>query len=215
MVPCGLPQDSQRSINRLQGTRVMRLRLPTKWTGFRIMVALAAILLGAGVCNAGPITYQVNQTIRGDSVIGTIQTDGTTGVLGQVNFIAWNLDLNGVGATFNITNANRVVFLTGSDVTATATDLFFDFSASDGGFLLFQQGLSSGAHYYCDASSAGACLQGASVTPQTFADLSFQNAAAAGSQVIGTAASIPEPATLALFGAGLTGLGLMRCRRSA
>ena len=193
----------------------MKLRLATERTGFRVMVALAATLLGAGVCNAGPITYQVNQTIGGGSVFGTIQTDGATGVLGPADFIAWNLDLNGVGATFNITNANSVVFLTGSDVTATATDLFFDFSGSDGGLLLFQQGLFSGAHYYCDASSTGACLQGASVTPQTFADPSFQNVAATGSQVIGTAAAIPEPATLALFGAGLTGLGLMRRRRSA
>ena len=192
----------------------MNLRRWKKRVGFHAAVALTATLLGAGVCNAGPITYHVNQTIGGGSVVGTIQTDGAIGVLGSADITAWNLDLNGPGATFNITNANSVMFMTGSDVTATATDLFFDFSGADGGILLFQQGLFSGAHYYCDATTTAACLQGASVTPQTFANTSFQNVAVAGNHVIGTAAAVAEPAVLAVFGTGLLGLGLVRRRRS-
>ena len=107
------------------------------------------------------------------------------------------------------------MLIVGGDVTATATDLRFNFSGSGGDYLLFQQGLFSGVHYYCDATTTAACYQGASVAPQSYLDPSFQNVALSGSQVIGTVAPIPEPASLALFGAGLLGLGLMRRRRPA
>ena len=193
----------------------MNLTLPIKRTGFYLTFALAATLLGAGVCAASPITYNVNQTIGGGSVTGTIQTDGTIGTIGQGNITAWNLNLNGIGASYNITDANSVVLITGGDVTATAADLRFNFSGSAGDLLLFQQGLFSGMHYTCDATTTATCFQGASVTPQSYQDPSFQNVALTGTQIIGTAAPIPEPASLALFGAGLLGLGLLRRRRSS
>jgi hypothetical protein len=193
----------------------MDLTLPMMRTGFQLILVLAAMLLGAGVCAASPITYNVNVTVGGGSVTGTVQTDGTIGTIGSANITAWNLNLNGLGASYNITDANSVVLITGGDVSATATDLLFNFSGSAGDFLLFQQGLFSGTHYYCAATTLGTCFQGASVTPQSYLDPSFQNAALTGSQIIGTVAPIPEPASLALFGAGLLGLGLMRRRRRA
>ncbi|HME24327.1 MAG TPA: PEP-CTERM sorting domain-containing protein [Acetobacteraceae bacterium] len=188
----------------------MNLKLPMKRTGFHITFALAT-MLGGDICSANPITYNVNQTIGGGGVIGTIQTDGTTGVLATINITAWNLDLNGVGASFNITDANSMVAVVGNDVTATATDLLFDFSGPAGDYLLFEQVLFLGAHYYCDATTNGTCFQGASVAPEAFSDPSFQNVSVSGNQVIAT---IPEPAALALFGAGLVGLGLMRRQKS-
>jgi PEP-CTERM motif len=193
----------------------MDLTLSMKQTGFQVILALAAMLLGTGVCAASPITYNVNLTVGGGSVTGTVQTDGTTGPIGQTNITAWNLNLNGLGASYNITDANSVVLIAGGDVSATTTDLRFDFSGSAGDFLLFQQGLFSGTHYFCAATTLGTCFQGVSVTPQSYLDPSFQNVALAGSQIIGTVAPIPEPASLALFGAGLLGLGLLRRRKPA
>jgi hypothetical protein len=83
--------------------------------------------------------------------------------------------LNGVGASFNLTNSNSGVFVSGSDVTATVTDLFFNYSGTDNGHLLFQVSFGNGFNYYCDSASLTAlCFQGASVVPQEFTDPSAQ-----------------------------------------
>jgi hypothetical protein len=204
--------ETHRSADRLEGSREMSLR---QWTGRaarRAALVLAGTFLGAGVASASPITYDINQAIGGGSVTGTIQTDGATGTLGTTDFLAWSLDLNGVGATYHITDANSSVRVVGSDVTTTARNLFFNFSGSDDGYLLFQQALFSGMHYYCDATSKATCFQGASVTPQAYTDPSFQNVALGGNQIIATA--VPEPATLALFSVALAPLGFALRRKS-
>jgi hypothetical protein len=69
-------------------------KLPTK----RLLLGSAAIslLLGATTANA-TISYSVNQTIGGGSVVGSIQTDGSPGVLGASDITGWNLLLTGLG----------------------------------------------------------------------------------------------------------------------
>jgi PEP-CTERM motif len=194
----------------------MNLYLTTKRTGLHLIFGLITMLLGLSVCGAGPITYSVNQTIGLGNVTGSIQTDGTTGVLGAGNIIGWNLELNGVGASLNLTNLNSVVFVSGADVTATTGDLFFNFSGADQGLLLFQVSLFSGTQYYCDGAPLNfACFQGATVAPQSIFDPSAQHVPVEGNQIIGVAGStsVPEPATLALLALGLAGLGVARRRK--
>lgn len=174
---------------------------------------VAMTLLGVSVCAAAPITYNINQTIGQGSVVGTIQTDGAIGVLATGDVIAWNLTLNGLGATYNITNVNSAVKVTGNDFTATALDLSFNFSGADDGYLLFQDGQFSGMHYYCDATVDDTCFQGASVVPEGFNDASAQNAARSGNLVIATAATAtPEPASIVLLLSGVAGLAASRWR---
>jgi hypothetical protein len=188
--------------------------LPVKAVGILIGLTLGMIAMG-GAVQATPITYNVNQTIGAGGVIGTIQTDGTLGLLSNGNFLTWDLTLNGVGASYHITQADSVVQVVGSDTTATAADLFFNYSGADNGYLLFQQGLFSGMHYWCNATSLGTCFQGATVVPEAFNSPSAQNEPRAGSQVIATAAaSVPEPASLALLCGALAGMGLARLRRA-
>ena len=185
----------------------MTMKFAGKCQARHLSFALVVMLLGAVVCNAS-ITYNVNRTIGAGSVTGFIQTDGTTpGPLFAGNILNWDLTLTDPSATFNINGGNSVVYIQGADVTASTTQLLFNFSGSDNGILLFQQGLFSGNHYYCAATQLGACLQGETVTPISVFS-SYQNVGRSGNVVIG---AVPEPGTLLLMGSSLIGaIGTLR-----
>lgn len=100
--------------------------------------------------------------------------------------------------TFVINTGNSVREIIGSDVTATPSQLLFNFGGSDNGEILFQEGYHSGSHYYCDQAGSGACLTGETVSPSFYT--SGQTVTRSGIQVIG---STPEPGTLVLVGSGL------------
>jgi len=69
-------------------------RLKTTRLGVCHAIAAITMLLGAGVSNANPVTFPVNRTIGSGSAAGTIQTDGTFGILITAN-IAHELGTNG------------------------------------------------------------------------------------------------------------------------
>ncbi|MCW6506693.1 hypothetical protein [Lichenifustis flavocetrariae] len=182
--------------------------------------AFGAIGMGVGTSSAAPITYNINQTIGSGSVVGSIGTDGTLGSLGASNVVDWTLTLTSGMASYVLTSSNSAVVGSGADLMATSSQLLFDYSGTDGGYLLFQQGLYSGNHYYCDAAAGNfACSQGATVAPESNSSPSFQNVGLSGNVVIGTAvSSVPLPAALPLFGVAvltLAGLGYGKSRRKA
>jgi hypothetical protein len=174
----------------------MRSSLALVGTCPRVGALLSLVVLGAAEPSiASPVTYNVDQTIAAGSVIGTIQTDGATGVLGSTDITGWNLELNGLGASINLTNSNSDVVVSGADLTASARDLSFNFSGAADSFLLFQiPPIDSGNFYYCDAvTTASMCgFSGATVVPQNFFDPSTQNVSLTGNQIIGTA-TVPAP----------------------
>jgi hypothetical protein len=143
-------------------------------------------------------------------VIGTITTDGATGVLSASDILAWNLTLYGDGASYTISSPSSSVLVVGSDVVATPTKITFDFSGNDSGYLLFQETLFSGMHYWCSATSLGTCLQSKTVTPQSIFDSTHINEAASGVQTI---AFVPEPSTWMLMGLGFGALALAAARK--
>jgi hypothetical protein len=175
----------------------MKLKVEGKTVGPQLALILVAMLFLVGVSTASPITYSVNRTIAAGSVTGTIKTDGTIGVLTAANVIDWNLTLNDGSSTFVLTGPasgnNSHVFITGSDVTATAAGLSFNFSGVDLGYFLFQVSFGSGQHYYCDATSAGVCSAGERVVPQ---GLPGQLATPTGTVVIGVGVPASGPAAV-------------------
>jgi hypothetical protein len=154
--------------------------------------ALGAVI-GVGPAQAADISYTVDQSIGGGSVTGDITTDGKLGVLSTPDILGWDLTLNGLGASATLTSGGGSTFvLVGGDLTATPTQLLFDFSGSDGGYLLFQEnpGLFSGNKYYCINTTNPTCAPGASVVPGAFSDASAQYQAMSGLQIIGTAGQL-------------------------
>ena len=125
------------------------MRISWRITLFFILIATSSL------CSAGPIDYYVNQTIGAGGVTGYIETDGTIGVLGATNIVGWNLQLNDGASTYNLPGGVFFPF-TGSDLSATASQLLFNFSGTDGGSVaILNQSFDLGV---CFASANTGCF---------------------------------------------------------
>jgi hypothetical protein len=69
-----------------------------------LMVAMG--IIGAfSVAHAAPITYTINRSIGGGSLIGTVTTDGTLGLLTGANFLSLNLTVSSGAFSYAIAGA--------------------------------------------------------------------------------------------------------------
>ena len=91
-----------------------------------LWVFATAALLWAIEVRAATITYVINDPI---GLSGTITTDGTIGTLSAGNIQNWNLTLSGT-YTLTDTDATAYKIVTGTALTADATNLFFNYSGS-------------------------------------------------------------------------------------
>jgi hypothetical protein len=183
---------------------------------FAAIAVLGAILSAATLASATPSIYNVNRIIGAGSVTGFIETDGLSGVLTAADFVDWNLVLFDGTSTFDLmgplSGNNSAVFVQGADTEAFSTYLLFNFSGIDNGVFLFQQGLFSDNHYYCDSSQPVPCFPGETVVPISVTVGYQNNPDLRGVVVIANeTGTVPEPETFVL---ALTGLGLVfRSRR--
>lgn len=179
-------------------------------------VAAIALLSCAYPCAAAVVTYDVSRTIGVGSVTGFIETDGTIGVLNTGNIINWNLTVNNGANTFNLLGSNSVEQVVGSDLSATATNLLFDFSGGNGWVIFQAPTVGSGFNFWC--AQGGSSFQCSDeppggteivnvfpVTDNRFTDRS-------GTIAIGTA--VPEPSTWAMLVLGFAGLAYVGSRQS-
>ncbi len=171
-------------------------------------------LLGALSAMGGPITYNVNNAVGGGSISGTIETDGTSGILGSSNILDWNLLLNDGTGTFTNKgplsgNNSQLYFTATTNLTATATQLLFDFSGPVGGVMFQNPNTGSAVNYWCMQVGGAVCVGGSFVGEGVYVSTTLQTTGFEGNQVIGTAAgagSVPEPASLSLMGLGAAAL---------
>ena len=214
----------------------MRHSLPI---GFRWTPALLALgVLFAAQAQAST-TYTVDETITGplngtpgnptqtDSVVGTVTTDGTIGVLHAGNLVGWDLKLIDVTApanSYELTSANSLISVdTGSVLNASATGLFFNFAGTGAfGFQASDPGAYSGFHYWCLSEGWYGCLDGNSIAPNNvYAGNAGDDLVVAATGTEGQVGdspldptppvtAIPEPPLPALFGLGLAVVAVAR-----
>jgi hypothetical protein len=153
--------------------------------------------------------YQVNRNVGIGFVQGTITTDDTVGVLSGSNIVAWDLTIHNGLASLQLSNtlASNSVFVAGTQFSATATELLFNFSALGNNFVIFDSNFAN--NYWCIETSG---CTGASPAETVRIASNSVNVALSGSEVIGT--TVPEPGTWALVALSGSALALLR-RRSA
>jgi len=180
-------------------------------------LALVAVLLAPMAANAIPIVYEVNRIVGDGTVVGFIETDGILGTIGAANILDFSLtvtslDLHG-GSPQTIDFATSFIGIDGAGLSASLTDLFYDFSVSISSFF-FQSNL-GGLPFYGLGSQdvCGGCGGGEFIGWSIGQDGPAEFNPLSGIVSFANTVSVPEPGTLALLGIGLAGLGLSRRRR--
>jgi hypothetical protein len=141
--------------------------------------------------------------------MGTITTNGDTGPLTGTDIVSWDLTLNDNTNSIELTKTNGQVLLSVGVLTASLTDLSFNFSGP--GYLAFALGSDSTRDVLCYQSSSGECVfesgTGAGETVNNIANDGLSTfTSESGNQVIASVPSAaPEPGTgvLLLIGAGI------------
>jgi hypothetical protein len=190
-------------------------------------VTSIGLVLAVSTASQANITYSINQSSTtpevggelsplSDTVLGTITTDGTIGVLQSSNILSWNLQLRDnfrPAYDVTLTPANSGIWLDiGDGLSATASGLSFDFSKAGAVFIIqgTTHGFSSGYQYFCFQATGGPCLTGETIVPYYYSVDGTLATGFRGPVSLGA----PEPATWAMMLLGFGSLGaVMRSPR--
>jgi hypothetical protein len=87
-----------------------------------------------GFSPAAATVYNVDDVAGLTTITGTITTDGTLGVLGPSNIVAWNLYIN-YGSQSTLLTGPPITTILGNDLSATASQLLFAFGDPGPGYV--------------------------------------------------------------------------------
>jgi hypothetical protein len=174
----------------------------------------AALSIFSQSASAATILYNVDLVSGTNSVVGEITTDGHSGTLAAKDIVSFSLQINSAGQTADLSPGDTVL-VNGSNFTATASGLFFNFSSNSGGNLLLYNMDNGGFNSVCFNDKSESCSDNRSAVGFTVGD---QNIGAnfiseTGNFEFGVAAAVPEPSTWAMMILGFFGLGFMAYRR--
>jgi len=156
-----------------------------------------------------------------DTLVGTITTDGTIGVLQSNNILGWSLQLNDnlrPADDVTLTPANSGIwFDTGNGLIASSTGLSFDFSLAGAVFIIqgTTHGFSSGYQYLCFQATSGPCVAGETIVPDYYSVDGVSATGLSGTLPLNPPPAVPESSNFALLSIGFAALGgLARLRQS-
>jgi PEP-CTERM motif len=174
--------------------------------------ALAALFSTSA--SAAPIVYSVDLISGTNSVVGQITTDGHTGTLGQGDIAGIDLVISNSAGSSTLAALNGVN-VSGVDLTATSSGLFYNFSSMDQqSFFFITNFLGS---FVCFNNSASACTAESASAVDVNRGPTISVIPASGNFEIGAAAvaAVPEPSTWAMMILGFAGVGFMAYRRKS
>jgi hypothetical protein len=171
------------------------------------------MLTGSAAAN---IIYHADDHVGVGTVTGTITTDGVIGTLGAGDILSFNLTLfDGTGTATLTSGVNGRVAITSNNVTATATQLLFNFNSNGGLLNFFDTSTCSPPEWSFETVGSGVACNGttgnqmgvSAVLP--FGSGTYSNKS--GNTVF--ASTVPEPGSMGLMVAGLASLiGLAKRR---
>jgi hypothetical protein len=190
-----------------------------KFPALTVLLATSYASVLFCVPQAAATTYNVNATGGSATIVGTITTDGTLGVLSIGNLTDWNLVIDFGGGfiaplTGPLSGNNSGVVLTGI-LSATSRQLLFDFGNTDPNASEFEIAQLAtlplyGVLWSADNGTRLATSIDLAFIPTRDGNDEVDNITSLGPTVLPIAESeTPLPAALPLFVTGLGALGLV------
>ena len=174
---------------------------------------LAVALMGAAPAQA--ITYIGNRTIGVGTAALSITTDDTLGILSGANIVDWTITVAKPGESALLNPGNSNLIFSSTALSATATQLLFDFDGS-GGFAFATSGVGNSRPAYCISGASGVNCNNTANTEGVFFTSGDITQTFDGVAVLGSVGGgVPEPASWALMiaGFGLVGSAMRRRAR--